>query len=247
VLITGNWIPLQAPPPLPPGEVHLWRARVPEADRTPAAWTALLSPEEQAGVARKRIPVDARRTLTSRACLRLLLGRYLELPAAALEFTVNANGKPRLAGAAAAADLEFNVSHSGEWVALAFVRGVPVGVDVEGHRELDYGELAATVFSPSERVSWSALAPADHRRAFYSAWTRKEACVKALGLGLQEPPTNFSVTIAADPAPEIVRCGGEPSAPQLWHVTPVPLAPSYSCALAVAPGPTTLQTFTLLA
>ena len=240
----ADWTTRASPPPLPSGEVHLWRIAVPDADRIPPYWLGLLAPEEQARVARKRIPQDARRVLTSRACLRLLLGRYLDLPPASVAIAVSVNGKPHLAAPPASPRLEFNVSHSGDWVVLAFACGLPLGVDVECHRELEFSELVNAFFSPPERETWSKLPSADHTHAFFSAWTRKEAYLKGLGLGLLKPLDSFSLALGFDPAAELLWCASDAAAPQRWLIASVDLAPGYACALAVGSAATALHTFT---
>lgn len=241
---TDDWTTRSAPRPLRSGEVHLWRIAVPDADRIPPYWLGLLAPEEQARVARKRMLADARRVLTSRACLRLLLGGYIDVPPASVALAATANGKPHLAAPPAPPLLEFNASHSGDWVVLAFARGLPIGVDVECHRELEFSELVNAFFSPQERETWSKLPAADHTHAFFSAWTRKEAYLKALGLGLLQSLDSFSVTFGFDPTSELVGCASDASAPQRWLIASVDVAPGYACALAVGSAATALHTFT---
>lgn len=241
---TGNWTNLAFPPPLASGEAHLWRVVVPDENCIPPFWLGLLSAEEKEGVARKRIPLDARRTLTSRACLRLLIGHYLRVPPDAIAFTANATGKPHIAAPSLSPTLEFNVSHSGDWVVLAFARGLPVGVDVECHRELEFSELVNSFFSPHERATWATLPPADHTRAFFSAWTKKEAYLKALGLGLSMALDSFSVSLDSGATSELVGCASDGSVARQWHITPVDLAPDYACALAIESTATALHTFT---
>lgn len=246
LILQGDWETLSSPPPLTSGQVHLWRVVVPDADRIPAHWPGVLNDEEQARAARKRIPVDARRTLASRACLRLLLGRYLAVPPASVVFAANATGKPHLASPVGAPPrLEFNVSHSGDWVVFAFAHALPLGIDVERHRELEFSALVNSCFSPQERESWTKLPASDHARAFFSAWTRKEACLKGLGLGLHQSLDSFSVAIDSVATAELVWCAGDVTGAQPWLVVPVDLAPGYSCALAVAPTATSIHTFTL--
>jgi 4'-phosphopantetheinyl transferase len=241
---TGEWTTPAFVPPLLSGEVHLWRTLVPDAELVPPHWPGLLTAEEQARAARKRLPVDARRTLASRANLRLLLGCYLELPPASVALAINAHGKPQLASPSAPGTLEFNVSHSGDWIVLAFARGLPLGVDVECCRDLDFNELVNSAFSPQERETWSRLPSAEHARAFFSAWTRKEAYLKALGLGLSKSLDSFTVTFDFDSGSGLIWCASDASAPPRWQITSVELAPGYACALAVSSAATELKTFT---
>lgn len=241
----GDWTPRSSPPPLPAGEVQLWRVAVPESDRIPEHWVGLLTPEERERAARKRIPLDARRTLTSRACLRILLGGYLAVPPQKVALAANANGKPRIASAnASATAVEFNVSHSGDWVLLAFTRDLAVGVDVECHRSLEFGELVESFFSPQERLAWASLAVGDQAEAFFTAWTRKEAYLKALGFGLLKPLDSFSVAFTPDATADLLSCTSDPAAGQRWKIASVDLSPGYACAVAVDSAATELRTFT---
>jgi 4'-phosphopantetheinyl transferase len=41
--------------------------------------------------------------------------------------------------------------------------------------------------------------PADVAQAFLSIWTRKEACLKAAGVGLNLSPASFEVGLGAEP------------------------------------------------
>lgn len=210
----------------------------------PPHWTGLLTPEERERVARKRIPIDGRRTLTSRACLRILLGGYLGVPPHEIALAAGAGGKPALAGPAASGQLEFNVSHSGEWVLLGFSRGLAVGVDVEHHRELEFDDLVKGFFSPAERAAWAALPPDGRREAFFATWTRKEAYLKALGVGLAKSLDSFTVTVGASTTPQLVWCADASHASEHWSIASVTPAPEYSAAVAVGSAVRCVRSFT---
>lgn len=240
------WPLLGVAPPLRDGEVHLWRIHVPDAELLPSDWLLLLTDEERSRAARKRLPLDACRTLTSRGCLRRLLGSYLNLPPATIALTTSVNGKPRLA-AQLKSTLEFNVSHSGNWIVIGITRGISLGVDVECHREMEFDQLVYSFFSQQERRAWSAIPPRARTEAFFSAWTRKEAYLKALGLGLSRSLDTFAVAFDCKATSELVWCASDSSAPQRWLIAPVDFAPGYSCAIAVGITASVLQTFTFSA
>lgn len=105
------------------------------------------------------------------------------------EVHVDDRGRPWLEG------VSFSVSHSGSLGLIAIAEGVrPVGVDVERIRsDTDFRALAARFLHPDE-----AAAIGDDRDAFFRCWTRKEAVVKALGLGLAHPLDSFAVDFDAD-------------------------------------------------
>lgn len=124
---------------------------------------------------------ERRRFTRTRTALRRTLSRELGIAPQRLELTSGPFGKPLLLGPRQVA---FNVSHSAELALIAVGSNVDsVGIDVESYRSLsDATEMAASYFSAAER---SALAVArDPALRFLEIWTRKEAAIKALGLGL---------------------------------------------------------------
>src|ERR1700691_4039903 len=123
-LVLPHWERRAAAPELPEGTAHLWRAR---ADVVDTAWRELLDSQERENVSRFRFVEDARRAVAARGALRLLLGAYLGIPAREVLLAAEPGGKPILAGPPERSRIEFNLSHSGDWVLLAFGRGGRVG------------------------------------------------------------------------------------------------------------------------
>jgi 4'-phosphopantetheinyl transferase len=102
-----------------------------------------------------------------------------------LNFFTGVNGKPFLAAAPAAGNIQFNLSHSREVVLLAVTRGREIGVDVECVDEgFAFGEVAKRFFSGKEVSMLRALPSEFQRETFYKCWTSKEAFLKAKGTGL---------------------------------------------------------------
>ena len=92
-----------------------------------------------------------------------------------------------MAGTGAESGWCFNVSHTDGLYLIALAKGFEVGIDVERGWTADPGELAALVsrhFSPAERAWWESTVEADSMSAFLRIWTRKEAVLKASGVGL---------------------------------------------------------------
>ena len=143
------------------------------------ALSNLLTIPERARADRYRFPDDRRRSIVARAATRRFLGRYLGNDPATLVIDEEEFGKPVLRGR----EIEFNASHSGDLVALAFAKKTAVGVDVEHRRRLtDTLALARRYFS-AEEVAIVERA-ADAGDAFFAIWTAKEAIVKASGKGI---------------------------------------------------------------
>lgn len=183
------WADGPAKPSLPGrGEVHIWRLPLPEGDGELAACESLLSEDEALRRGRYRSCADRRRFAAGRGALRTLLGAYLEVPPREVAFSVEEGGRPVLADPARRGRVRFNVSHSGGLVLLAFAAGMDVGVDVERlARDVDCIPMARHFFPAGEHAALEALPPAERRRAFLTAWTCREAGLKAIGSGLAVP------------------------------------------------------------
>jgi 4'-phosphopantetheinyl transferase len=125
------------------------------------------------------------RFIANRGLLREILSRYLGVKAGELHFIVGEHGKPRLSGNKADNNpLHFNLSHSGDLFLLAVAADREVGIDVEQiHNDTPYSDMARLVFSPDEQQELLALPENLQRGAFYRCWTRKEAFMKACGMG----------------------------------------------------------------
>lgn len=135
--------------------------------------------ERAAGYLRR---ADAVRCLAADALLRYALGpgEYTE--------EKGTDGKPHIRDNA---DFHYNLSHSGNWVVIAY-GGSRVGVDVEGLRLVrDYEALARRYFAPEEQA-WCAEGE-DLSRRFLEVWTGKESYLKYMGTGLSKALPSFSI------------------------------------------------------
>jgi 4'-phosphopantetheinyl transferase len=199
---------------------------------------SVLDESEREAARRFHFHVDRQRYVVAHGILRLLLGTYVGAAPGALHFTGGEFGKPALATRAGLPVVEFNLSHSGDLIAVAVTRGSPVGVDVEAVIELPDAEaLAAHVFSAAERVALRRVADVDRMRAFFSCWTRKEAYIKGTGLGLSAGLDYFDVSLApGEPAALLADRRREASAEWALHDIDAPAgyAGAIACARALA-------------
>jgi 4'-phosphopantetheinyl transferase len=76
------------------------------------------------------------------------------------------------------------------------------------------------------------LSPKKRRRAFFQCWSRKEACLKALGVGLQLPFTTFSVPFTANVTSEIVHIPNVPITEYI-NLSSIHMEGNFSAAVAV--------------
>lgn len=172
-----------------PAEVWLHRGSPALAARC----ARLLSSKEQAAVATRRQPLDQARSTAGRSLLKILLAEEFGIDPASVELLAPAGrgGKPELcwvAGPGGPPGLSANISHAGGEVVAAVARGASVGVDVEEHAATAFAGFDDIALSPAERAA-VALLPARLRpRARTEFWVRKEAVLKALGVGLRGNP-----------------------------------------------------------
>jgi 4'-phosphopantetheinyl transferase len=162
--------------------VHIWRAALDEAgwpgpERLPAA-----ERERAASILREE---SRRRWIASRWALRRVLAEYLDEPASAIELEEGEGGKPRLRDGDG---IEFNLSHSAGLALVAMTEGREVGVDVElAEPGRDFVALADRALEPDAAAAVREAAPQRRPAVFYRAWTRHEARLKCLGVGLAGP------------------------------------------------------------
>ena len=134
---------------------------------------------ERARADRYRFDDDRRRSIVARAATRRILSR---MTGATPHELANRRRRARQAELAGN-EIEFNASHSGDLVALAFARETPVGIDVERRRKMhDPLGIARRFFSEAE-LAFVETAE-DIAAAFFIVWTAKEAIVKASGKGI---------------------------------------------------------------
>jgi 4'-phosphopantetheinyl transferase len=178
--------------------IHLHVERF--ADMAPARQEALvrhICPADLSTMARH--PDSRQRQMLVWGLLRELLAEAANCAPTALDFARNEQGKPFLQNAA----IHFNISHSQAACALAWSPNpVHLGVDIEDIGRQRRAELLAErSFSPGEIQSWQNADSSSQQ--WLRIWTRKEAILKATGLGIRmdlfsvdtengEPPGHFT-------------------------------------------------------
>jgi 4'-phosphopantetheinyl transferase len=186
---------LVSPGCLAPGHVHVWRADLRDAAAMLASLDRFLSEDERARADRFRLVRDRRRYVTSRGLLRRVLALYTGEQPGRIRFGYGARGKPFLADPGAAT-IGFSVAHTDELTLFAIASTPEIGIDVERIRsDLDIHELARVAFSATEIADLRGRPVEEQAEAFFAGWTRKEAYVKATGMGLSSRLDAFSVPL----------------------------------------------------
>lgn len=210
---------LSDPGPLA-GEVHIWHGQ--STGEPPGADLAVLSEAERARAARFARPGDRARFVAAHAAQRRLLAHYLGADPAAIRLGRSPcckcgsgeHGRPVVEWPAAG--LSHNLSRSGEHWLLAVASGGPIGVDIECHRDIDHDRMAEACLTESERVHLQGQPEQQRRQVFYRCWTRKEAVLKACGVGLAAKLTSLEVYPARSGALEVHHSSG--TCPDTWLV-----------------------------
>ena len=199
------------------GAVHVWAWDFKCSEEELHRYMTLLSPEEQSRSRRFIFEKDSIRYAVSHAVLRILMGRYLGLQPVLVRFTEDRFGKPRLAPELATCKLRFNLSHTNRVALLAIASDLEVGVDLEELGPIEV-EIAEQYFSEREQADLRNLTEAEWLEGFYNCWTRKEAILKAEGIGLNMRLDAFDVTL--QPGNPVALLGFRASAglTQHWHL-----------------------------
>lgn len=230
VLPLGAW--LATPKRLRRGEVGAIVAHLPHSSAMPRS----LDAEERRRMRRLAFADDRRRFAWSHAVLRAVLARYLDRPAAAVSFAWRANrtARPTLAPGARLR-LGFSLSHSGEFAAVAVMRGAEIGIDVETARPgRDPLALARSQFAPSETAAIAARSGRERERIFLDFWTAKEAVLKALGVGLAHPLSDVVFGLDGDGRPRLREIIGGGFVPRRFAVRSLRLRSSLPSSLSIA-------------
>lgn len=190
---------------------------------------AILSKAERARAAAFRFDHLRERYVAAHCALRRSLARRVGTHARDLVFVDSAHGRPSLAERPAG--LDFNLSHSAGIALIAIARDARIGVDLEAMRRIDDRmTLAARFFSSGETAALRASPAHEADAAFLRCWTRKEAYIKALGLGLSHSLSAFDVSLDADA--RLLRDETDPTASARWALHDLSRPPRYLAALA---------------
>ena len=162
-----------------------------------------LSEDEVSRANRFRFERDRVRWIRARSSLRMILSRYAGEDPGNLGFTCGKYGKPALLPFT---EVQFNLSHAGDWAIVAVAQSVPVGVDIERIRNnVDMAALLRRLGETDLPASITDL---------YSRWTRREAKTKAVGGALFDKPPDdicaIDITAPAGYAASVALAGHEP-------------------------------------
>lgn len=207
--------------------VDLWLREPTDTAGDPG--TQLLDPVELERWHRFAHAESALSYVAAHALARNEIGRLVDRDPGSLRFdrtceTCGApHGRPRLLDLP---ELHLSLSRTTTLIALAVTRSGPVGVDVERRGATSFAGFAEVALHPDERATL--LASVDG----LTAWVRKEAALKALGVGLRAEPARIR-TPPVGRACEVVA--GHPAV-SVVDVDPGPGLGDHAVAVALMGG-----------
>ncbi|MEU0370179.1 4'-phosphopantetheinyl transferase superfamily protein [Streptomyces sp. NPDC006283] len=214
---------LRTPQPLPGLEL-LWSGSVPDHAEEAAAQRHLLDASESARLAALRWPQDRDAYAVAHVTLRRLLAEWLgQAPETVplLREPCSHCGGPHGRPYVPDSGVHFSLSHTRGMVLIALASR-PVGVDVETLLGTPAVDELTSQLHPDEAAELAVVPYEARPRAFARCWTRKEAVLKALGVGLN-----------LEPALTYVGTGAQPAWQQAWLLADVATEPGYAAAVAV--------------
>lgn len=201
----------------------LWRIYIPDHRDSIDKDYDLLLKEEQEKSETFLKEEDRVRYILSRIYVRKLLAKYLNTETTELEFKYSEQNKPILENYPM---LNFNISHSGDYIILGFANKWSVGVDIElmnTHVDL-YNMIINCMSSTEVSMILNSEMP---RKMFYKYWTRKEALLKGVGIGLTDRLKDISCSDGLNLVP--IEFSGFASS---WKVWSFEMENSYSVSIA---------------
>lgn len=211
--------------------MSVWQVGLDVAPAYLARLVALLSVDERERMGRFHLAPHRHRYAAAHGQLRLILSAYLACSPAQLQFVTTTYGKPALTNGG---DVCFNLSHAGDQMLVGVVRGRAIGVDMEQIRpDLATSEIASHYFSRVEQGAFQAVPDAQKSQAFFNAWTRKEAFIKAIGEGLSFPLADFDVTLVPGEPARLLAVRGSTETAARWQMWGWETRDGYAAAVVV--------------
>lgn len=138
------------------------------------------------------------------------------------------HGAPEVARPGASG-LQISLSYSRGRCLVGISGAGPIGVDIQAVTSAARAErLAERILSPGEAAMLERPSAAPHARRVLGSWARKEACLKAVGLGIVLPMRDVDVGVPPAPRDAPVNLNG-----QHLSVVDVPVGPAWVGAVSM--------------
>ena len=170
------------------GRIDIWVAHLGNSDNSYQSLYRFLSPVEKERADRFIYESDHQAFVICRGKLRELLARYVNCSSSDISLINDSLGKPVVLNQYGERTIRFNLSHSRDFAIFAITLDHEIGIDIEYIQHIpNVNQISEIIFSVKELAEFQSISPEQRLKAFYTAWTRKEAFVKATGIGLNMP------------------------------------------------------------
>ncbi|MEQ8171002.1 MAG: 4'-phosphopantetheinyl transferase superfamily protein [Candidatus Eremiobacterota bacterium] len=211
-------------------EVHIWLASL-DIDRiSPECIEKILSEDEIKRAGKYYFEKDRNHFIACRYILRNILSLYLNIGAEKIKFSYNPYGKPSVPGG----EISFNLSNSYGLALYGITFDKEIGIDIEHIPEdFSWEEIVKQFFSKKEIIELYRIPGDMRKKAFFNGWTRKEAYIKAKGMGLSIGLDSFDVSLIPGKAAELLEVRGKKEEKSRWLLKEILISNNYVAALAV--------------
>jgi len=167
----------------------------------------------------------------ARGYLRRVLSTWVSVDPKEIKFRYSPYGKPEIEHPQYP-QVQFNLSHSGDFFAIAISNSFPVGIDIEFCcPKISVDEIALQIMTSTEYTYFSSLNDSSaRRRRFFNTWTAKESFVKAIGTGFTVDPRLVEVDYLKGNF--IFKAKKHNINPKDWHFSHCEFKSSYSLAIS---------------
>ncbi len=231
----SQWQKTSIVPRLQAQDVHLWRLILSASQRVQQSLWRTLSEDEQERAQRFIKPADQQGFVIVRGRLRWLLGQYLGIDPAAVKFSYGTKGKPRLTETEQGLDIRFNLSHSHGMALIAVAPGQDLGIDLEQiNPHMDYEGITRRFLTCGEQQALFRRSETERCAMFFKLWTRKEACIKALGGSIASGLEHIDVSADLNQPTTTLQLSHETGLSQRIYVHDLSPTIGYAGALATS-------------
>ncbi len=194
----------------------------------------LLSPKEKNRAKKYYFKHDRVQYIARHGILRTLLGNYIKCSPERIQFTTNTYGKPYLKHVVHNKQYYFNISYSNDMGVFAFTTNQEVGVDIEYVKNIpEVNSIVDNYFSLEEKNKFKRLSMIQRQSLFYEYWTRKEALIKGIGMGLQYPIDRIDLNLQTLQTAIVDNRHTNFESKQIWSIYKLNLPSGFLGALAL--------------
>lgn len=214
-------------------EIHIWVVDLDQWNLS-CVEAILELPESEANKAwRFHFEIHRDRYVKGRFMLRSILGMYLGSDFYDQEFYISRYGKPALQDSCKDNSIHFNISNSENICVCAFGQYSEIGIDIEKIHDLpDMDRIIARFFSEEEKRRFCSLPLPGRTQTFFKYWARKEALLKAMGMGMSYPLDKIDIAGNENSPQLVTKIEGSDISNQ-WTILDMDIFTGFASALAL--------------